>query len=107
MVKRYSDDWVFHMEGDRIVGISVGAHDLYNMVGISYGKQADTRIICDAMKEAYRCEVHEKLFWDEIVDGMMGKICATVKPVTGSQVMEADTHRELEEIKSFLVITKS
>lgn len=98
MVKGHSDDWVFDMEGDRITRVGKVGDGLYNMVGISYWKQADAKVIHDSIEEAYKHPGHEKLYWDEIVDKEIKNIYVTINPVDAKQIVEIDTCRELAEI---------
>ncbi|MDP4091251.1 MAG: sugar phosphate nucleotidyltransferase [Bacillota bacterium] len=106
MVKGHSGDWVFDMEGDRITRVGVGGDDLYNMVGISYWKQSDAKLIHDSIEEAYKHPGHEKLYWDEIVDKEIRNIYVTIRPVNADQIVEIDTCSELAAIdpsyKAFL-----
>ena len=100
MVKGHSDDWVFDMDGDRITRVGKVGDDLYNMVGISYWKQADAKVIHDSIEEAYKHSGHETLYWDEIVDKEIKNIYVTINPVDAKQIVEIDTCRELAEIDS-------
>ena len=98
MVKGHSDDWVFDMEGDRIVRVGKYGDDVYNMCGISYFKARDARVIADAVKEAYLHEGHEQLYWDEIVDAQLKSIDLTVYPVGSEQIVEIDSVAELKAV---------
>ena len=98
MVKGHSDDWVFDMEGDRIVRVGKYGDDVYNMCGISYFKARDARVIADAVKEAYLHEGHEQLYWDEIVDAQLKNIDLTVYPVGSEQIVEIDSVAELKVV---------
>lgn len=100
MLKGHSNDWVFDIDGDRITRIRLGGDNLYNMVGISYWKQADAQIIHDAIEQAYKHHGHEKLYWDEIVDKEIRNIHVTIKPVDAKQIVEIDTCNELAEMDS-------
>lgn len=100
MVKGHSSDWAFDMDGDRMTRVGLGGDDLYNMVGISYWKQADAKVIHDAIAEAYKHAGHEKLYWDEIVDREIKNVYVTIKPVDEKQIVEIDTCKELAEIDS-------
>ncbi|MBR1765129.1 MAG: NTP transferase domain-containing protein [Ruminococcus sp.] len=98
MVEGYSDDWVFDLdENGIIIRVGKGGKDTYNMVGISYFKQRDARIIADAVEEAYDHEGHEQLYWDEIVDQQLKKLDLVINPVTADQIVEIDTVAELAE----------
>ncbi|NLU25238.1 MAG: NTP transferase domain-containing protein [Clostridiales bacterium] len=98
MVPGYSDDWVFDMKEDRITRVGKGGQDDYNMVGISYFKAYDARLIRDAIKVAYGRPGHEQLYWDEIVDQQLSKIKLTVHPVQPHQIVEIDSVAELQVV---------
>ena len=98
MVKGYSDDWVFDLNDKGIITrVGKGGTDTYNMVGISYFKQSDAKIIADAVVEAYNHEGHEQLYWDEIVDQNLDKLNLVITPVTAEQIVEIDSEKELAE----------
>ena len=99
MVKGYSEDWVFDINSEGIITrVGKCGTDTYNMVGISYFKQKDAEIIADAVKEAYKHEGHEQLYWDEIVDQQLGKLNLRINPVTADQIVEIDSVDELAEL---------
>lgn len=95
MVKGHSDDWVFDLEGDRIVRVGKYGDDVYNMCGVSFFKREDAAHIADAIRAAYLTEGHEQLYWDEIVDQEIKNIYMTVHPVSGEQIVEIDSVSEL------------
>lgn len=94
----YSEDWVFEMEGQRISRIRKGGSDTYNMVGISYFKKADARILRKEIEKAYEVEENYQLFWDEVVDRNLDKLMLTVEPVLKGQLVEIDTVEELRRV---------
>ena len=98
MVKGYSDDWVFDLDGNGIITrVGKGGTDTYNMVGVSYFKQREAKIIADAVVEAYKHEGHEQLYWDEIVDQQLKKLDLVIHPVNAEQIIEIDSEAELAE----------
>lgn len=98
MVKGHSDDWVFDLEDGRVTRVGKYGDDCYNMCGISYMKAEDGKIIAAAVEEAYSQPGHEDLFWDEIVNRQLDKICLTVHPVAHSQIVEIDSVEELKAV---------
>ncbi|WP_243159189.1 phosphocholine cytidylyltransferase family protein [Clostridium cochlearium] len=100
MVKGHSKDWVFDMAGDRITRVGLEGDNLYNMVGISYWKKADAKVIHDSIEEAYKHQGHENLYWDEIVDKEIKNIYVTINPVYEKQIVEIDTCEELYKINN-------
>lgn len=95
MVSGYSDDWVFEMQDGHITRIRKGGADTYNMVGISYFRQADARLIRQAVEDAYAKGGYEGLFWDEIVDQNLREIKLGIQPVNENQIVEIDSVAEL------------
>lgn len=98
MQEGYSEDWIFEMEGQRISRIKKGGSDTYNMVGISYFKMADARILREEIEKAYEEEENAQLFWDEVVDRNLDKLELTVEPVLKGQLVEIDTVEELRRV---------
>ncbi len=98
MVKGHSDDWLFDLCGDRITRVGKGGDDAYNMCGVSYFKKEDARVIANAIREAYRHEGHEQLYWDEIVDQQLQNVNLTVHPVGSDQIVEIDSVAELRVV---------
>ena len=72
------------------------------MVGVSYFKQEDAKILRDAIIEAYTKEGHETLFWDEVVDSNLDKLRLRIHPVKDSQIVEIDTCEELKSVEKRL-----
>lgn len=98
MQEGYSEDWIFEMDGQRISRIKKGGNDTYNMVGISYFKKADARILREEIETAYEAEENGQLFWDEVVDRNLDKLVLTVEPVLKGQLVEIDTVEELRRV---------
>lgn len=98
MVAGYSDDWVFDLDDNGIITrVGKGGTDTYNMVGVSYFKRREARIIANAVQEAYQHEGHEQLYWDEIVDQQLDRLHLVIHPVTADQIAEIDSVAELAE----------
>ena len=95
LVEGYSDDWVFETVNDRIVRVKKGGDSLFNMSGVSYWLENDTKIIIESTSAAYEEENHADLFWDEIVDRELHRMNVGVHPTTQSQIVEIDTVQEL------------
>lgn len=100
MVKGYSDDWVFELDesGSRIVRVGRYGDNVYNMVGVSYFLKEDAKVIADAVREAYKHEGHEQLYWDEIVNQQLKNVDMTIYPVNGDQIVEIDSLTELSAV---------
>jgi CTP:phosphocholine cytidylyltransferase-like protein len=99
-IEGYSDDWVFEMEGDRIVNIKKEGTNLFNMAGISYWLKEDAAEIAKAIAAAYKEPGHENLFWDEVVNRVLNKINVTVYPIKPNQIVELDTVEDLNRLSS-------
>ncbi len=103
MVRGHSDDWVFETDNDGYISrVGKKGDDCYNMVGVSYFKQEDAKILRDAIIEAYTKEGHETLFWDEVVDSNLDKLRLRIHPVKDSQIVEIDTCEELKSVEKRL-----
>lgn len=103
MVKGYSEDWVFEQDlNGRIIRIGKGGTDCYSMCGISYFTKDDATKIADAVEETYGNSGYEALFWDEVVDSILGDVKLGVYPVEGNAIVEIDTVEELREVEKIM-----
>lgn len=102
-----SDDWSFRLdESGRMIRVTTGGEQVYNMVGVSYWTKEDAGRIKEATVKAYRQAGHEKLYWDEIVDALLPEIHVGIHPVKDGQIVEIDTVEELQALdKSYLDLT--
>ena len=98
LVKGHTDEWVYETENGRVKRIGAGGMNSHTMGGISYFKKADAQVLADAVREAYRHEGHENLFWDNVLDQQLHNIYLTVNPITEEQVVEIDSLAELQQI---------
>lgn len=98
MQQGYSDDWVFELQGEYISRVGKGGSDTYNMVGVSYFKKEDARILRDEIERAYAVEENGGLFWDDVVNQNLDKLRLKIEPVSEGQLVEIDTVEELERI---------
>ena len=98
LVKGYSDDWIFELREGFISRVGKGGTDTYNMVGISFFKQEDARLLAEMIEQAYNREENANLYWDEVVDQNLDKLCLKVFPVAEGQIVEIDTVEELAAI---------
>ncbi len=94
----FSDDWVFEVENGYISRVGKGGSDTYNMVGISYFKQADAAILRGEIEKAYAVKGNGDLFWDDVVNQNLDKLHLIVEPVKEGQLIEIDTVEELRKI---------
>ncbi len=98
MQSGYSEDWVFELRDRFITRVGKGGSDTYNMVGISYFKQADAAILKEEIERAYAIQENGNLFWDDVVNRNLDKLRLRVEPVKEGQVVEIDTVEELEKV---------
>ncbi|MCR5209121.1 MAG: NTP transferase domain-containing protein [Lachnospiraceae bacterium] len=99
MVQGYSDDWVFEQdENGRITRVGKQGRDVYNMVGISFFRKEDAKILKDAMIEAYGKPGYEDLFWDDVVNANLDKLDLTVHPIKENEITEIDSCDELAAV---------
>lgn len=96
--KGFSDDWLFDLDTEGYIsGIHKCGTDKYNMTGICYFTRSDAKILSDAIRQEYAVS-DGNLYWDEVVDKILGKINMTVHPVDENQITEIDTVEELKLI---------
>ena len=99
MVKGHSDDWVFETdETRRITRVGKCGDDCYNMVGISWFKRSDARVLGELVRDRYGKPGYEDLFWDDVVNENLDKLNLSIYPIQDSQIVEIDTVEELSEI---------
>lgn len=99
MVRGFSEDWVFELKNDRIVRIGKGGENTYNMVGISWWKQEDARMLRKGIEEAYGKAGHEGLFWDEIANKKIAEIEIGILEIPEHSIVEIDTLEELKDLE--------
>ena len=99
-VKGHSDDWVFETDKDGFI-TRVGKYgdNLYNMVGISYFKADDAKILNEAIKNAYYKKGYENLFGDDVVNNNLDKLKLKVQSIEQNKIIEIDTVEELNEVR--------
>lgn len=95
MVKGYSSDWIFETRGSRIVHIQKGGTDLYNMTGIAFLTQRDSKVLKEKIQSLYNCPGTENLFWDEVMDQILDQIEVRINKVSKDALIEIDTVEEL------------
>ena len=99
MVRGFSEDWIFEQNSEgRITRVGKGGNDCYSMVGISFFRSSDAKILKTAIEEAYSVPGFEMLFWDDVVNDNLDKLDLTVEPVIEGQITEIDTVKELEKM---------
>lgn len=98
MQEGYSEDWVFEVQDHYISRIGKGGNSTYNMVGISYFKQADALILKEEIEKAYAIEENGILFWDDVVNRNLDKLRLIIESVEAGQLVEIDTVEELKRI---------
>lgn len=98
MQKGISEDWVFEREGEYISRIGKGGSDTYNMVGVSYFKQREAKILRTEIEKAYVISENSDWFWDDVVNQNLDKLNLTIEPVEEGQLVEIDTVEELNRI---------
>lgn len=104
MVSGRSDDWIFETTPERrVTAVRKGGTDCYNMVGISYFKQADAAAIARAVLDHVKDSTWAQKFWDEVVDVLVkADLNLTVHEVTASEIVECDTVEDLKNLEASL-----
>ena len=99
MVKGHSDDWVFEQdENGRIIRVGKVGDDCFNMVGVSWFKKDDARLLGKLINDRYGTDGFEDLFWDDVVNENLDKLDLIVHEVYERQLIEIDTMEELKAI---------
>ena len=99
MVYGYSDDWVFDTnELGRIIRVGKVGEDRFNMVGVSWFRSSDARILGQIVKDAYNQGSYKDLFWDDVVNKNLDKLNLVVHEISCNQISELDTVEELAAI---------
>ena len=105
MVAGRSDDWVFDTDAaGRITRVGKGGTDCFNMVGVSYFRQADAAKVARAVAEDAKRPENANLFWDEVVDRLVksGELDLVVHPVADGEIVECDTVDDLRRLEGRL-----
>ncbi len=95
MIQGYSDDWIFETEDGKIVEIRKGGSNTYNMTGVAYLLKEDARLLKQRIEEIYNAPGTERLFWDEVVNQLLGQIAMGINEVNSDDLVEVDTIDEL------------
>ena len=88
----------------RITRVGKGGTDCFNMVGISYFRQADAAKIANAVVDGVKNPENAQLFWDEVVDHLAksGELDLVVHPVSLGEIIECDTIEDLKKLEAKL-----
>lgn len=101
MVKGHSEDWVFELDSEgRITRVGKVGDDCFNMVGISWFKKDDARLLGKLIQNAYEIDGFEDLFWDDVVNANLDRLNLSVHEITCEQIVELDTVEELSAVDS-------
>lgn len=102
-VEGYSDDWVFDVNNKGfITRVGKCGSECYNMVGISYFKKKDAKILKECIENTYNSTGYENMFWDDVVNNNLDKLNLRIHPIDISQIYEIDTVAELENTEIIL-----
>ena len=100
-----SDDWLFDVADGRITGVHKHGTDKFNMVGVSYFKQADAAAIADAVAQRAQDPAWAQKFWDDVVDDLVKPPPAldlVVHQVLPGDIVECDTVDDLNQLEKSL-----
>lgn len=99
MVHGHSDDWVFEQDSKgRITRVGKSGDSVFNMVGISYFKNADAKMLAELIDKSYEETGYENLFWDDVVNQNLSVLDLTVHEIDSNQIYEIDTVEELSNL---------
>ncbi|MBR3352172.1 MAG: winged helix-turn-helix transcriptional regulator [Lachnospiraceae bacterium] len=95
--KERTDDYIFKMKNERIVGGGIGGFNCYQVVGISYWNRQDGLNLRNNIENVfYNVPGGKEKFFGSCVD--YTKTYLTVRPCTDADVVEIDTFRELQRL---------
>ena len=98
-VQGHSEDWVFDTDDTgRITRVGKIGDDCYNMVGISWFKAEDARLLGKLIRDEYGKEGYENLFWDDVVNRHLDVLNLNIHKINGDEIAEIDTVAELADI---------
>lgn len=101
MTEGYSSDWGFELDSNEYISrVGKGVTDCYNMVGVSFLKADDAKILAKHIEDEYGKAGYEDLFWDDVVDRHLDDLRLKVHPVNDGQIVEIDTVDELREVEA-------
>jgi len=99
-VRGFSNDWVFDFDGNRITRVGRGGTDAYNMVGVSYFRQADAKRIAEAVVRRVGDSAWAQKFWDDVVDELVRDgLNLTIHEVQEGEIVECDTVEDLRRLE--------
>lgn len=108
MVSGHSDDWVFDLnELGRITRVGKVGDDCFNMIGVAWFKKEDASLLGQLIKDAYRKRGYENMFWDDVVNQNLDKLDLTVHEISGDEITEIDTVKELSEVDESYIDRKN
>lgn len=100
MVVGHSEDWVFDQDENGIITrVGKVGDDRYNMAGIAYFTENDTKKLYTCIEAEYGTFGYETLFWDDVVNRHIKEFNLTVQPINHDQIVEIDTIDELQEVR--------
>lgn len=98
-VPGHSEDWVFDADNTgRITRVGKIGDDCYNMVGISWFKAEDARLLGKLIRDEYGKEGYENFFWDDVVNRHLDVLNLNIHKINGNEITEIDTVAELADI---------
>lgn len=94
-----TDEWCFKTRNKKIVGVTIGGRDGYEMLGISYWSKEDGAKFADHIEEVYQSPGGRQRFWDDVIlNHYLDEYDLSVRPCSRGDIVEIDTFRELKEI---------
>lgn len=103
-VHGHSDDWVFDLDKEGYISrVGKIGDNQFNMVGLSYFTNKDSKTLADAIEKVYLTEGYETLFWDNVVNNNLDKLKLKVQEVFPNQIIEIDTVEELKKVNQEVI----
>ena len=99
--KEVTDDWCFKVKNNKmkIAELIVGAHDAYQMVGISYWNKEDGKKLATYIPATYHMPGGKEKYWDEVALRVYkSEFEVAVRKCMQEDIIEIDSFKELKEI---------
>ena len=95
-----TDDWCMYVNKDGIVNkLSIGGHDCYQIVGISYWTEEDGIKLAKDVEKVFLSAGGKERYWDQVpLEYCIDNYAVSVRPCEFKDIIEIDTFSELKAI---------
>ena len=94
-----TDDWCFVTEEGYVKKMSIGGHNCYQMVGISYWSEKDGEQLYQDVKKVFNSPGGKERYWDQVpLEYCIKNYKVGVRECSFEDIIEIDTFNELKKI---------